>query len=69
MELSVCACGVPNSAQRFTTSSAKVLTEAIRRVYSSYTRENSLSSDLIYDGERSNVGGSGELFDVGGRVI
>ena len=50
-------------------SSAKPLTDAIRRVYSSYTRENSLSSDVIYDGERSKVGGSEELPDVGGRVI
>lgn len=50
-------------------SSAKALTEEIRRVYSSYTRENSLSSDVMYDGERSKVGGSEELFDVGGRVI
>ena len=45
------------------------LTKPIRRVYSSYTRENSLSSDVIYEGERSKVGGSEELFDVGGRVI
>lgn len=50
-------------------SSAKALTEAIRRVYSSYTRENSLSSDVMYDGERSKVGGSEELVDVGGRLI
>lgn len=50
-------------------SSAKALTERIRRVYSSYTRENSLSSEVIYDGERSKFGGSAELFDVGGRGI
>ena len=50
-------------------SSAKALTEAIRRVYSSYTRENSLSSDVMYDGERSKVGGSEELVDIGGRLI
>ncbi len=50
-------------------TSARALTEAIRRVYSSYTRENSLSRDVMYDGERSKVGGSEELFDVGGRVI
>ena len=50
-------------------SSAKPLTDSIRRVYSSYTRENSLSSDVIYDGERSNVRGSEELPDVGGRLI
>lgn len=50
-------------------SSAKALTEPIRRVYSSYTRENSLSSDVIYEGERSKVGESEEICDVGGRVI
>ena len=50
-------------------SSAKVLIEPIRRVYSSYTRENSLSSDVMYDGDRSKVGWSDEVVDVGGRVI
>lgn len=50
-------------------SSAKALTEAIRRVYSSYTRENSLSNDVMYEGDRSKVGGSEEFNDVGGRVI
>lgn len=48
-------------------SSAMALTEAIRRVYSSYTRENSLSSDVMYAGDRSKFGGS-EEFDVGGRL-
>ena len=50
-------------------SSAKALTEVIRLVYSSYTRENSSSSDVMYDGERSKVGWSEEVVDVGGRVI
>ena len=49
-------------------SSARTLTDAIRLVYSSYTRENSWSSDVIYDGERSKVGGSEELVNVGGKV-
>lgn len=50
-------------------SSAKALTEVIRREYSSYTRENSLSSDVMYEGDRSRFGGSEEFVDVGGRVI
>ena len=41
----------------------------MRRVYSSYTLENSLSKDVTYDGERSKVGGTEALFDVGGSVI
>lgn len=37
-------------------SSEMALTDATRRVYSSYTLENSLSNDVTYEGERSKVG-------------
>ena len=37
-------------------------------MYSSWTRENSLSSDATYEGDRSNVGGIEASFEVGGRV-
>ncbi len=50
-------------------SSAKVLTEAIRLVYSSYTRENSLSREVTKDGERSKVGAREALLDVDGNLI
>ena len=49
-------------------SSDNDLTSAMRRVYSSYTLENSLSSAVTYEGERSNVGGIDALFDDGGSV-
>ncbi len=60
---------MPNSAHSWMMCSERALTVATRRVYSSYTRVNSSSRAVTYEGERSKVGGILAFGAVGGRVI
>ena len=50
-------------------SSHKLLTVLTRRVYSSYTLENSASSLLMYDDEMSKDGEIVDVDEVGGSLI